>query len=918
MQAISAPEPPRRPASPTGIGRDEAAWRSGAVTLRALGIDIDLTGAQDASQRVFPVRGRLRLALERPARGLWVDFQGEGVDSLVVDGREEEVDWDGSRLALPLLGQGEHVVVVTARGLYSNSGQGLHRFHDPVDGATYLYTHFEPADARRAWPVMEQPDLKAPVSLAVAHPASWTVLANGLPEATTGAGEQGGDWDGAGATRRWPPGPLPEDAVITRFAPTRPLPSYLTALAAGPWHRAMGRWRSPERPGEEPVPLSWCCRASLAEHLDADELLNLTSDGLDLLERTYGFPFPWGSYDSVLVPEYNLGAMENPGCVTFSEERYLFRGPATSAQRASRANTVLHEMSHMWFGDLVTPRWWDDTWLKESFADHQGTWAAGALGYEDAWVSFASTRKAWAYLEDQRAATTHPIVADVDDVEAARQVFDGISYAKGASVLKQLVAHVGDEAFHAAARDWFASRAFANGSLDDFLDALGRASGRDMRPWARAWLRTCGPSILTTEIETENGAISRLAVRQACADPVTGESVLRPHSLIIGLYSFDASGALVRVRRLPATLAEEVTEIPGAAGLAAPDLVIVNDEDLTYAVVRPDSASLRVMLDSLGALTDPMARALAWSGLHNLLRDARLSPTDFVTAVLAHADDATELSTLATLLSQAARAALTYADGQERRDLVGRLLGLPGPAPGEDRGADGWELLTRSRPGSGAQLARARAWLALAGNASVLGEDGEDPCGSRAVGEAVSRLHSLLDDGLPGLEMTAELRWQALGALARLDALAEGELEAQRRADPSASGRVSALQAGFAAPSAEAKQEILTRLLQDRALSNDEVGALISAYSTTAHRGLTAPLTGRYLDSLERIWSERRQEIATRIVLGLFPLAGDGDDLSQVESWLVHHAGAPAALRRLVLKSEDDLARSLRARRVLA
>ena len=681
MPDFNTPEPPSLPASSTSIGRDEAAWRSTVVTLKALGISIDLTGAEDPAQRAFPVRGRLSLELGRPARGLWLDFQGEGVDSLVIDGNPERVEWDGSRIALPRLGAGEHDVVVNARGLYSNSGQGLHRFHDPVDGATYLYTHFEPSDARRAWPVMEQPDLKAPVSLAVAHPASWTVLANGLPEA---AAEPGG---APGALGDWPLAALPAGAVVTRFAPTRPLPSYLTALAAGPWHRATGQWRSPEYPETKHVPLSWCCRASLAEHLDADELLALTRDGLGLFERAYGYPFPWGSYDSVLVPEYNLGAMENPGCVTFSEERYLFRGPATSAQRASRATTILHEMSHMWFGDLVTPRWWEDTWLKESFADHQGTWAASALGYDGAWVSFASTRKAWAYLEDQRAATTHPIVATVDDVEAARQVFDGISYAKGAAVLKQLAAYVGEEAFYAAAHDWFDSRAFANGALDDFLDTLGRASGRDMRPWAQAWLRTCGPSILTTEIETEDGAITRLAVKQACTDPLTGEPVIRPHSLVVGLYSFDSSGALTRTDRLPARLAEEVTEIPGAVGLDAPDLVLVNDEDLTYAVVRPEAASLRVMLDSLSALADPMARALAWSSLHNLLRDARLSAADFVTAVLAHADDATELGTLATLLSQASRAALTYAEGQERRALVGRLLGVPSGDGMADSGA---------------------------------------------------------------------------------------------------------------------------------------------------------------------------------------------------------------------------------------
>ncbi|WP_299048432.1 M1 family aminopeptidase, partial [uncultured Actinomyces sp.] len=411
--------PPARLTSPTNLSRQEARWRSDVAHVTALDVHVDVTGAVDAGTTGFPVSSTLHLVARQDVEGLWADFLGESVDRVVLDGAAVPVAWDGARVGLPALAAGEHEVVIQAVGRYSNSGQGLHRLTDPVDGATYLYTHFEPSDARRAWPCLDQPDLRARLRLTVTHPAGWTVLGNGTVATTRQVGA----------------------AVVSGLSATEPLPTYLTALAAGPWHRVTGTW-VPAAP-TAPVPLSWSCRSSLAAHLDADELLDLTGRGLSLYERTYTYPYPWGSYDCVLVPEYNIGAMENPGCVTFSEDAYLFRGPATRAQHAGRANTLLHEMCHMWFGDLVTPRWWEDTWLKESFADYTGTWAEEQLGYAEAWVAFASSRKLWAYQEDTRPDTTHPVVATVHDVEAARQAFDGITYAKGASVLKQLVAYVG-------------------------------------------------------------------------------------------------------------------------------------------------------------------------------------------------------------------------------------------------------------------------------------------------------------------------------------------------------------------------------------------------------------------------------------------------------------------------------------------
>ena len=897
---------PARSDSLTNLRHEEAAWRASVCQVASSRVAIDVSTAIDPSEVAFTVHCWMRLRIRRPAEGLWVDFVGQGVDSLSIDGQPVAVSWDGARIILPVLDPGEHAVEIGARGLYSNSGQGLHRFHDPVDGATYLYTHFEPSDARRAWPVMEQPDLKTRFSLEVTHPRGWTVMSNTRPvaggsgahvpadSADTDSGEVGGDVE------------------VTSFASSKPLPSYLTALAAGPWHRVTGQWSSPSRQGLT-IPLSWSCRASLADHLDASELLDLTCAGLDLYDQSYSYGFPWDSYDSVLVPEYNLGAMENPGCVTFNEDLYLFRGPVTRAQRSGRANTILHEMCHMWFGDLVTPAWWEDTWLKESFADHQGTWAASeAAGFTEAWVSFASTRKVWAYLEDSRPATTHPIVAQVDDVEAARQAFDGITYAKGASVLKQLVAYVGQDAFLEAAGRLFERSAYGNAALDDFLDVLSQVSGRDMQDWARAWLHTAGPSILTNELVVDGGRIASLTLRQEGTDPITGDPVLRPHTLVVGLYSLDEDGALVRTHRLPVTIETEQVEVPEAAGLLAPDVILVNDEDLTYAVVRPDNDSLSCLAASLGSVRDPMARALAWSMLHNLLRDAFIGSPLFVEAVLVHADDDTEPGTLATLLSQALRAASRYSGPRTRRALLDRLLADDPARDPEDSaplpGRGGWGRLCAAAPGSDSQLVRARAWLEAAGQAGRLSQQ------SRV--QVTDRIRLLLNGGLPGLEPDADLRWRALTALARLDAVGAGELAAQRKADLTAKGITHYLRASSSAPREELKTEIFERLLNESSLSNDHIDALIAGFAVDAHRELTAPFTARYLHELQGMWSGRGQEIATRLVTGLFPVCGDEADAQAVEDWLEGHPEAPPALRRLVLKGLDDLRRALAARRV--
>ncbi|MGB4135607.1 MAG: aminopeptidase N, partial [Microbacterium sp.] len=571
--------------SSANLSRDETADRSAHIALRGIRVELDLTGAPERARTGFPTVTTLEF--DATAEETWLDFIGERVDRVVLNGTERPVDWDGARIRLAGLGA-QNTVRVEAVGAYSRSGEGMHRFHDPVDDQTYLYTQYEPADSRRVMACFEQPDLKAPYTFVVTAPAGWQVLSNQSPvRVVEGIGVQ-----------------------IVEFAPTLPISSYITAVAAGPYARIEDEWRH----GDQTVPLALLCRASLAQHLEAEEFLTVTKQGLGFFTGSFDFPYPWGKYDQILVPEYNLGAMENPGLVTFTEA-YISRGAATDAQRAGRANTILHEMAHMWFGDLVTMRWWDDLWLKESFADYMGSHASvAATRFTDAWVSFANRRKAWAYTQDQ-LPTTHPVVADIPDLEAAKLNFDGITYAKGAAVLKQLVAFVGEDAFFEGARRYFAAHAYGNTTLDDLLVQLDEVSGRDVRSWSRAWLQTSGVSVLAWE---EDGAIV--------------QTDARPHRLRVGRYDLRDGRLMLRDRE-----ELDVTEERTPFDRADADLVLLNDEDLTYAKARLDARSLAAVEKALSTLDDALARGLIWASLWNAIREGELAPDRYLAIVRRHA-----------------------------------------------------------------------------------------------------------------------------------------------------------------------------------------------------------------------------------------------------------------------------------------
>ncbi|WP_405372917.1 MULTISPECIES: aminopeptidase N [unclassified Microbacterium] len=824
--------------SSANLTREETAARAATITLHTMRVEVDVRSAEDASALSFGTASTLTFS--STGETTWIDFLGDAVEEVVVNGELQPVDWDGARIRVSGL-VAENVVRVRARGRYSRSGEGLHRFVDPVDGEVYLYTQYEPADCRRVYPCFEQPDMKARWSFVVTAPTGWTVLSNG---AETGRTTVAGG-----------------DEVV--FAETLPLSSYITAVAAGRYHRISGRWEG-ER---QDVELGVLCRASLAPHLDGEDILEVTRRGLDYLTATFGQDYPWGKYDQIFVPEYNLGAMENPGLVTFTES-YVFRGKATQAQREARANTILHEMAHMWFGDLVTMRWWDDLWLKESFADFMGSHVAVAAGgFDDAWVTFASRRKGWAYTQDQ-LPTTHPIVADIPDLEAAKLNFDGITYAKGASVLKQLVGFVGEDAFFRGAQRYFADHAYGNTTLADLLAALEAASGRDLRTWSAAWLETTG--IPTVHVER-----APLAVTQ---------DIARPHRLRLGLYDLEGE-RLVERGRVSVDVAGERTAVD-APVMPDADLIIANDDDRSYVKVRLDGRSVTALETGLSTLTDAVTRGVVWAALWNATRDGELAAARYVSFAARHAPKETNPALLADVLAHAAFAVGHYLPEAERADAARAWLG------------SAWEAMLAAEPGSDAQLVWARAVGVAAESTDARGAEMAGMLSGSAAVPA-------------GLALDPELRWSWTFALAATGHAGEAEAAAEYERDATAAGSTARVAVLAARPDADVRSAAWRAAWSDETLTNDHLDATIRGARAGGRRDLVAGFDADYFARIRPVWTERSIEIAARLVRGLFPAAGS---TAPVDAWLEENLDAPGSLRRIVIEQRDHLARDLRVR----
>ncbi|WP_426560935.1 aminopeptidase N [Angustibacter sp. McL0619] len=825
------------------LTRDEAIARHALLDVHSYEIDLDLSGA--GSEPTFESEVLVRFTASA-AEPTWLELKSEAVLAADLNGASVDASaWADGRLPLDgLVTDGPNELRVRARFAYSRTGEGLHRYTDPEDQNTYLYSQAFLDDAPRIFGCFDQPDLKATMTLTVTAPADWTVLSN-TPGKQTGPGH-------------W------------AFEPTEILSTYLFAVVAGPYHGV--------REVHDGIEIGVWCRQSWARHLDAERLLRTTRQGFDYFHGLFGVRYPFGKYDQAFVPEFNAGAMENPGLVTFRDEYYLQRGTVTADDREEVANTQLHEMAHMWFGDLVTMKWWNDLWLNESFAEYMAyRCAADATEHTGSWTTFLAKRKTWGYLADQ-FSTTHPVAGEADDTAAALLNFDGISYAKGASALRQLVEWVGDDAFLAALRRHFDDHAYANASLADLVDALTLASGRDVSAWGDLWLRTSGVSTFGLEL-----AVDDERRYSAATLTQTSPTELRPHRLRVGLYDLDGAALVLRSSLdvdLPAEPRHEVTALVGEPAAA---LVLPNDGDLTFALLNLDPASLRVVHEKLRGLSDPLARALVWFALVEMVGAGRLSTGALVEQVCTSITDADPEAVTERLLRATVTAADRWAEPSNRTAQLARLADwLDGEVRAAGAGGDRQLALARMLVRISPHPERLRAWLA--------GADLPD-----------------------GLTVDADLRWRAVHRLATLGALDDAAITAERERDTTSAGANFALTARAALPSAEAKAAAWSSAVEGR-LSNHELLAVATGFWSADQAELLSPYVQRFAEDYPEFARSQSTEMAALFGRFMFPATMVSAQTVQVVQGMLDNADLPPIARRMLAEGRDELERGLRAR----
>jgi aminopeptidase N len=811
------------------LSRDEAAERAALLRVESYEVRLDLTAAPSATR--FGTQTRVVFECRTDGADTFVEHEVPEWESATLDGAPVDLaTLAGNRLPLRGLAAGRHELVVRAAGEYSVTGEGLHRAVDPADGEVYLYQQSFLDDAQRTFACFDQPDLKAPITLTVLAPAGWLVAGNTRPT------QDGDSW---------------------AFAPTEPISTYLFTLAAGRYHV--------ERAWHDGIELGLWCRRSMREHLDADDLFTVTRQSFDLQQRLFGRPYPFGdTYDQVFVPGFNAGAMENAGMVTFTDD-FLFRSKVTLDRRRLRATVVAHEMAHMWFGDLVTMRWWDDLWLNESFAELLGTLTVDeATGLPGSWAAFTVGRKAWGYAADQ-LPTTHPVATDVGDTQGALLNFDGISYAKGASVLRQLMAYVGRDAFFAGVRAYLDRHAWDNTTLTDLLVALEESSGRELRQWAGAWLRTTGVSTLRPVWDGD-----ALAVEQESPTPRVAR---------IGVGRWDLTDGVLRRRDLTEVdVGSGTTPVPLAG--PRPGLLLLNDGDLAFVKIRFDERSAQTLVRHLHTIDDDLSRALCWAALWDSTRDAELPAWAYLEAVLAGAAVEDDPEQVQTLLAQATTAATRYLPAGARPEFVSRL-------------ADAWWASAEAaKPGSDLQLVYVKAFLAVADD---------------------DRVDGLLADRVPpGLVVDTELRWLVLRRLAALGRADADRLDEELRRDPTAAGERQHAAALAARPLADAKDQAFAVLTDQPELTNDLARAVADGFWQRGQEELSRPWAARYFAALAGIWARRGPALAQQITRLLYPRLDEPETLALTDDFLADPE-LPPGCRRIVLERRDDIARALRA-----
>ena len=851
------------------LTRLEAADRSATVHTQSYDVTLDLT----RGETVFGSSTTARFT-STPGSSTFIDLIAPVVHSISLNGRAldpAEVYAD-SRITLTGLAADNELVVI-ADCAYMHTGEGLHRFTDPADGETYLYSQFEVPDSRRVFAVFEQPDLKASFTFTVTTPSSWTVLSNSpTPEPTPTENSDGSD-----------------DAHTFAFAPTEPMSSYVTAIVAGPYMGATDEYVASDG---RTVPLGVYCRKSLVEHMDSAEILDLTKRGFAYYEDLFATPYAFTKYDQIFVPEFNAGAMENAGCVTHRDD-YIFRSRPVEARVERRAVTILHELAHMWFGDMVTMTWWNDLWLNESFAEFTSTLATAEITrWDQAWTTFQTLEKGWAYNQDQ-LSSTHPVAAEINDLHDVEVNFDGITYAKGASVLAALVGYVGRENFFTGIQRYLAAHAYSNAELGDLLRKLEAVSGRDLSSWTRLWLQEAGVTTLRLEVVTDaDGVITQAAVRQEI--PADSPASLRPHRVAIGSYSPTGRGAdthLERTDRIELDVDGELTQVPELVGAKRADVLVLNDDDLTYAKVRLDEESLSHGLTHIETFADSLPRSIVLASAWDMVRDGELAASHFLKAALQALDVEEHSSVIQGLLGRITTCLSAFLPPAVRRDLA------PGTA---DRLL---ELARAAQAGSDKQLQLVRAVAAHA-----------------VTGEQLDIVAGFLEgtSALEGLDVDQDLRWDLLTGLVAAGRFGEDRIHAEEARDRTTTGRERAAEARASIPTPEAKEATWRALVDDASMPNEtQVRVLRGLTSVERRPDLLVPFESEYVEAIDSLWSSRTFHMAENLLTGLWSCATVGldgaDPAAALEVWLESHAQAPAALRRIVRENLDDTRRVARA-----
>jgi aminopeptidase N len=840
------------------LTRAQAQERSGLLAVETYEIELDFTRGGE----VFGSTSVIRFTAGQVGASTFVDLIADRVHEARLNGEPVDVAarYADGRLALDNLAA-DNTLTIVADCSYTNEGTGLHRAVDPVDGKVYVYTKFEPAHARKVFANFDQPDLKAAFAFTVIAPEHWLVLSN---EAAA------------------PPDAVREGVARWRFPATPRLPIYVTAVVAGEYAYVGHTFET--RRGQV-VPLGLACRASLAGSLEPEDVFEITGQGLDFFTDLFDMDFPFAKYDQIFVPEFSSGATENAGCVTITED-FLFSSKVTSLMYQVRAMVVLHEMAHMWFGDYVTMRWWGDLWLNESFAEFCGTFvSAEATRFTEAWTAFSTGRKVWGYAQDQ-LPSTHPVVADAPTLAAAMANFDGISYAKGASVLKQLVAYVGRKEFFTGVREYFAAHAWDNAEFGDLLAALERASGKDLKDWSAAWLETAGPNTLRAEFQAdETGRFTAFAVRQQAPEKYP---TLRPHHIAVGFYDkIDRDGVLQRTHRVEVDVSGELTDVPGLVGRLRPDVILLNDDDLGYAITRFDPESLAVLTDSIGTFERSLTRAVCWTAAMDMVQQADMSVPAFVRMLATGMRTETSVGLLQILQ------VLTRMEVRPLADPRWLPTGLA------DLAEAGVELLAAAEPGGDFQL----AWVQQLGWAAT------------TVGQ-LDLVEGLIEGTveLPGLVVDTELRWMLLRRLVVTGRWGEERIDAELARDATDAGTRRAQAARAALPDPEHKAAAWALLTETRELGIQGIYAVAGGFVEPEHAALLTPYTRKYFEYLPVLWSTRSERVRVVLAEALFPYACAGEELLETADAFLADRDLDPSLRRVVVEGVDRVRRILRSR----